>query len=57
MYIAEDIVLVESVQTGLGSFSYRTPDPLVLNPDKGLRSEHSIKALHDWTREAMGLSV
>ena len=44
---------MESVQKGLGSLGYRTPGPLVIDPGHGLRSEHSIKALHDWTRTAL----
>ncbi|MFC1681059.1 aromatic ring-hydroxylating dioxygenase subunit alpha [Pseudomonadota bacterium] len=55
--VAEDISLVESVQRGLGSLGYRTPGPLVLDPNRGLRSEHSLKALHDWTREAVGVAT
>jgi len=47
--VAEDIVLVESVQRGLGSRGYR-PGPLVIDPKGGLRSEHSIAALHRWMR-------
>lgn len=51
--VAEDVLLVESVQKGLGSLGYRTPGPLVLDPGRGLKSEHSIKSLQDWTRQAM----
>ncbi|MFT7531016.1 MAG: phenylpropionate dioxygenase-like ring-hydroxylating dioxygenase large terminal subunit [Gammaproteobacteria bacterium] len=51
--VEEDIHLVESVQRGLNSRGYTNPGPLVLDPNMGVRSEHSIKALHDWTREAM----
>ena len=50
--VAEDIALVESVQRGLMSRGYR-PGPLVLDPKGGVNSEHSIKALHDWVREAL----
>lgn len=50
--VAEDIGLVESVQRGLSSRGYR-PGPLVLDPGCGVNSEHSIKALHDWMREAV----
>jgi len=52
--VAEDVLLVESVQKGLSSKGYQVPGPLVLDPAFGLRSEHSIKALNDWTREAVG---
>ena len=51
--VAEDIRLVESVQRGLKSRGYKT-GPLVLNPEFGVNSEHSIKAIHDWVREALG---
>ncbi|KMW59335.1 Benzoate 1,2-dioxygenase [Candidatus Rhodobacter oscarellae] len=50
--VAEDIGLVESVQRGLGSRGYR-PGPLVLDPCSGVNSEHSIKALQQWMREAV----
>ena len=50
--VAEDIRLVESVQRGLRSRGYR-PGPLVLDPDCGVNSEHSIQALHQWMREAL----
>ena len=49
--VAEDIGLIESVQRGLKSRGYR-PGPLVLDPQNGVNSEHSLKALHDWVREA-----
>ena len=41
-----------SVQRGLESGGYR-PAPLVINPARGVNSEHSIRALHEWLREAM----
>ena len=50
--VAEDIGLVESVQRGLHSRGYR-PGPLVLDPNQGVNSEHSIKALYDWYQTAM----
>lgn len=50
--VEEDIGLVESVQRGLKSRGYR-PGPLVLDPKGGVRSEHSIKALQQWMREAV----
>ncbi len=50
--VAEDIHLVESVQRGLKSRGY-TPGPLVLDPAFGLNSEHSVKKLQQWMREAI----
>ena len=49
---AEDLALVRSVQRGLGSLGYR-PGPLVINPQQGIDSEHSIAKLHEWLREAI----
>ncbi len=51
--VAEDIQLVESVQRGLKSRGYR-PGPLVIDPKCGVRSEHSIKVLQGWMRDAIG---
>ncbi len=50
--VEEDVHLVESVQRGLKSRGYR-PGPLVLDPKCGVNSEHSIKALQQWMREAV----
>lgn len=51
--VEEDIHIVESVQRGLGSRGYR-PGPLVINADGcGVNSEHSLRALHQWVREAV----
>lgn len=50
--VEEDIRLVESVAEGLKSRGYR-PGPLVLDPACGLNSEHSIKTLQQWMREAV----
>jgi len=50
--VQEDIELVESVQRGLKSRGYR-PGPLVVDPAGGVNSEHSIKALQQWMREAV----
>ena len=50
--VEEDIHLVESVQRGLKSRGYK-PGPLVLDPKCGVNSEHSIKALQQWMREAV----
>jgi len=50
--VAEDIRLVESVQRGLGSIGY-SAGTLIVDPDYGVNSEHSIQALRDWTLEAL----
>ena len=49
--VAEDIGLVESVQRGLKSRGYR-PGPLVVDPEGGVNSEHSVMVLQQWMREA-----
>ena len=49
--VAEDIKLVNSVQRGLRSKGYQ-PGPLVLNPEFGVNSEHTIKSIKDWVLEA-----
>lgn len=51
--VAEDITLVESVQKGLNSRGFK-PAPLVIDPKDGVNSEHSIRALNEWTLEALG---
>ncbi|MCV6584042.1 MAG: aromatic ring-hydroxylating dioxygenase subunit alpha [Marinibacterium sp.] len=50
--VEEDIHLVESVQRGLRSRGY-VPGPLVVDPACGVNSEHSIKVLQQWMREAV----
>ncbi len=50
--VEEDIHLVESVQRGLNSRGY-VPGPLVLDPNGGVKSEHSIAALQSWMRESV----
>jgi len=50
--VEEDIHLVESVQRGLKSRGY-TPGPLVVDPNSGVNSEHSIMHLQRWMREAV----
>jgi len=50
--VAEDITLVESVQRGLGSRGY-VPGPLVIDPDCGVNSEHSVMHLQRWMRQAL----
>lgn len=51
--VEEDIRIVESVQRGLDSGAYE-PGPLVVDPEGGVMSEHSIAAIHGWVREAIG---
>ena len=48
--VEEDIRLVESVHRGLKSKGY-VPGPLVIDPDSGVLSEHSIAKLQQWMRE------
>jgi len=50
--IAEDIRLVESVQRGMRSRGY-TPGPLVLDPNFGVNSEHSIQVVQEWMRQGV----
>ena len=50
--VEEDIRLVESVHRGLKSKGYR-PGPLVLDPNCGVLSEHSIQKLQQWMRESV----
>ncbi|MBX2881574.1 MAG: aromatic ring-hydroxylating dioxygenase subunit alpha [Granulosicoccus sp.] len=50
--VEEDIHLVESVQRGLNSRGYK-PGPLVLDPQYGIKSEHSIEVLQRWIRESV----
>ena len=50
--VEEDIHLVESVQRGLKSKGY-VPGPLVLDPNCGVLSEHSVAKLQQWMREAV----
>ncbi len=54
--VEEDIHLVESVQRGLGSRGY-VPGPLVVDPKFGVNSEHSIKVLQKWMRDAVSASA
>ena len=51
--VAEDLDLVRSVHKGIASRGYR-PGPLILDPDMGLNSEHTVAALKAWYLEAMG---
>lgn len=53
--VEEDIHLVESVQRGLNSRGY-IPGPLVVDPKCGVKSEHSIKVLQQWMRNAVQLN-
>ena len=50
--VAEDVRLVNSVQRGLKSKGY-APGPLVLDPGRGVNSEHSIQALNEWLLQAL----
>ena len=50
--VGEDIHLVESVQRGLQSRGYR-PGPLVIDPECGVNSEHSVRALQQWMRDGI----
>lgn len=50
--VEEDIHLVESVQRGLRSRGY-VPGPLVVDPNCGVNSEHSVMHLQRWMREAV----
>ncbi len=50
--VAEDIRLVESVQRGMRNRGYR-PGPLVIDPQGGVNSEHSIKVLQEWMRSGV----
>ena len=50
--VEEDIGLVESVQRGLKSRGY-VPGPLVVDPNCGVNSEHSILHLQRWMKEAV----
>ena len=49
---AEDLDLVKRVQRGMSSRGYKG-GPLVLNPDEGVASEHSVAALHRWFQAAL----
>ena len=50
--VAEDLELVRSVQRGMASRGYR-PGPLVIDPDMGVNSEHTVAAIKTWYEEAM----
>ena len=50
--VAEDLKLVASVQRGLKSKGYR-PGQLVIDPEMGLNSEHTVAALKSWVLEAL----
>jgi carnitine monooxygenase subunit len=49
--VVEDIRLVNAVQQGLASRGYR-PGPLIIDPEGGVNSEHSIRAIHEWILDA-----
>lgn len=48
--VEEDIYLVESVQRGLRSRGYK-PGPLIVDPNCGVNSEHSVRTLQSWMRD------
>ena len=50
--VAEDVVLVNSVQRGLRSRGYQA-GPLIVDPATGINSEHSVAALKHWVLEAL----
>ncbi len=50
--VAEDLALLASVQRGMASRGYR-PGPLVIDPQMGLNSEHTVAAIKAWYEEAM----
>ncbi|NNF65447.1 MAG: aromatic ring-hydroxylating dioxygenase subunit alpha [Acidimicrobiia bacterium] len=50
--VAEDLDLVRSVQRGLASRGYR-PGPLIIDPEMGLNSEHTVAAIKSWYQQAM----
>ncbi|MHC8507860.1 MAG: aromatic ring-hydroxylating oxygenase subunit alpha [Rhodospirillales bacterium] len=50
--VLEDVRLVNAVHQGMKSRGYR-PGPLVLDPNEGVMSEHSIRALQGWLLEAL----
>ncbi len=52
--VAEDIRLVESVQRGLSSKGYQA-GTLIIDPDFGVASEHSVHSLNTWVRDALGM--
>ena len=50
--VAEDVSLVNSVQRGLKSKGYKA-GPLLIDPDFGVNSEHSVQSLKSWLLEAL----
>ena len=53
--VAEDLALMRSVQGGLSSRGYR-PGPLIIDPEMGLNSEHTVAAVKAWYQDAMDLA-
>lgn len=49
---SEDLALVKATQRGLHSRGYR-PGPLVIAPQGGIDSEHSVALLHGWVEEIL----
>ncbi len=50
--VEEDFRIVESAQRGLANKGYK-PEPLVLDPNCGVNSEHSVQRLQQWMRQAV----
>ena len=50
--VAKEFALVNSVQRGLNSKDYQ-PGPLVINPEFGMHSEHTVESLKNWVLETM----
>ncbi|MEI9413514.1 aromatic ring-hydroxylating oxygenase subunit alpha [Mesorhizobium sp. Cs1321R2N1] len=50
--VEEDIHIVEAVQRGLRNRGYH-PGPLVIDPKCGVNSEHSVRVLQQWMRDAV----
>ena len=51
--VAEDVRLVNSVQRGRNSHGYRA-GPLVIDPNYGVNSEHSVRQIKTWVLDALG---
>ena len=44
--------LVASVQRGMASRGYK-PGPLILDPEMGINSEHTVAAIKAWYQDAL----
>lgn len=47
---------MRSAQVGLSSRGY-LPGPLVIDPEMGLHSEHTVAAIKTWYMEAIGTTA